>query len=90
MYLALPWQVVCLVATPVERHQEMGAAVSVGQRELGRRHFLARRLCFGIVSRNRGRGRGVIVRRGVSELVPSAMVTAIGAACDDNCNWWSS
>lgn len=43
-YLALPGQVVCLEAAPVEGDQEVRAAVSVCQRELRIAHLLAGRL----------------------------------------------
>lgn len=40
-HLALPWQVVCLEAAPVEGDEEVGAAVTVGQRDLCVAHLLA-------------------------------------------------
>jgi hypothetical protein len=56
-YLALPRQVVRLVPAPIQRDQEVGAAVTVGKRELGVAHLLAGRLCFA------GSQRGTLLRR---------------------------
>lgn len=46
-YLALPRQVVCLEAAPVERNEQVCAAIAVGQRDLGIAHLLASGLYFG-------------------------------------------
>lgn len=47
-YLALPWQVVRVLPASVEGDQEVGAVVSVCQREHGITHLLAGRLWLGI------------------------------------------
>lgn len=44
-HLALPRHVVCVDAASVEGDQEVGAAVAVGERELGVAHLLAGGLC---------------------------------------------
>lgn len=45
-YLALPREVVGLVATPVQRDEKVGAAVAVGHGQFGIAHLLASGLCF--------------------------------------------
>lgn len=84
-YFALPRQKVGIRATPVERDQQVGAAVAVGHGELRSAHLLAGRRCCEKVSKaGRNRGKWYLVRRGVSGSEPSAMVNAIGATCFDN------
>ena len=50
-YLTLPRQKVGIHATPVERDQQVGAAVAVGHGELRGAHLLAGRLYWGKVSK---------------------------------------
>ena len=38
-YLTLPWQIVFLEPTPVQRDEQMGAAITVGEGESGGGHF---------------------------------------------------
>jgi hypothetical protein len=74
VYLALPREVVRLVATPVEGDQEVGAAVAVCHGQLGRRHFLARRFCELSLEKLIAGGSERLVRRGVVASDPSAIV----------------
>lgn len=56
-HAALPRQVVGLGAAPVEGDQEVGAAVAVGNGQLGLAHLLARGLCEGASGLALGPGR---------------------------------
>ena len=41
-HCTLPRKVVVFISTPIQRDQDMGAAVTVGKRELGFTHLLSR------------------------------------------------
>lgn len=75
-YLTLPRQVVCLVPTPVEGDQKVGAAVSVCHGELRIAHLLAGRSCCrpsALAALSIAVFLGAI-RRGVSDVSSSAIL----------------